>query len=116
MATGDKKYKHLPTVGACYKHYKGGRYKVLTLAEHSELDEFKDIFATLEGQNISDVAQEKLAKLKSIVMDDLIIYRSTQYGSTHARPLQMWSDKVQAVEPNKIGNEVPRFIFEHGDL
>lgn len=53
-----------PEVGKIYKHYKGGKYKVLTLAKHSETNE------------------------------DLVIYRSLHFGSIHARPLNMWFDEI----------------------
>lgn len=53
-----------PEIGKQYKHYKGGKYKVLTLAKHSETDEI------------------------------LVIYKSLHFGSVHARPLSMWFDIV----------------------
>lgn len=54
-----------PEIGKIYKHYKGGKYKVLTLAKHSETEE------------------------------TLVIYRSIHFGSVHARPLSMWFDKIK---------------------
>lgn len=53
-----------PKIGKYYKHYKGGTYRVITLAKHSETDEI------------------------------LVIYESQEFGSIHARPLSMWFDQV----------------------
>jgi hypothetical protein len=46
-----------PEIGKLYKHYKGGDYKVLSLAKHTETDEI------------------------------LVIYKSIQFGTVYARPL-----------------------------
>lgn len=51
-----------PEIGKVYKHYKGGDYKVLTLAKHTETDEI------------------------------LVIYKSIQFGSIYARPLHIWNN------------------------
>lgn len=53
-----------PEIDGLYKHYKGGKYKVITLAKHSETDEV------------------------------LVIYSSVHFGSVHARPLSMWFEKI----------------------
>lgn len=53
-----------PEIGKIYRHYKGGKYKVLTLCKHSETDE------------------------------TLVIYKSIHFGSIHARPLSMWFDDI----------------------
>lgn len=53
-----------PKVGKLYKHYKGGIYRILTLAKHSE------------------------------TQDTLVIYQSTEFGSVYARPLEMWFEDV----------------------
>lgn len=58
-------FKKYPEIGATYIHYKGGQYKVLTMAKHSENEE------------------------------DLVIYKSIHFGSVHARPLSMWFDKIK---------------------
>lgn len=55
-----------PEIGKIYNHYKGGKYKVLTLAKHSERED-----------------------------EVLVIYRSIHFGSIHARPLSMWFDKIK---------------------
>lgn len=59
-----KEYKQKPVINGIYHHYKGGNYRVITLANHSETD------------------------------DDLVIYQSIEYGSHHARPLSMWFEEV----------------------
>ena len=51
-----------PLPGTTYKHYKGGTYKILTLANHTETNE------------------------------PLVIYQSIPFGSIYARPLSMWED------------------------
>lgn len=51
-----------PLPGSVYKHYKGGIYKVLSLATHTETS------------------------------DPLVIYQSIHFGSIYARPLSMWED------------------------
>ena len=53
-----------PEVGGTYRHYKGGKYKVMTLAKHTETDEA------------------------------LVIYRSIGFGSVHARPLSQWFEII----------------------
>ena len=57
-------YKQKPIIGATYYNYKGGHYKVLTLAPHTETGE------------------------------DLVICQSIEYGSHHSRPLSMWFEDV----------------------
>lgn len=61
----DKKYVTYPEVGRKYRHYKGGLYKVITMATHSETQE------------------------------PLVIYKSLLFGSIYARPLSMWFDLVE---------------------
>lgn len=63
----DKKIKcvEYPEVDKIYKHYKGGSYRVLTLAKHTENNE------------------------------TLVIYQSQEFGSVHARPLSMWFDEIR---------------------
>lgn len=51
---------HYPMPGTRWKHYKGGVYEVITLANHSETQE------------------------------PLVIYKSIPFGSVYARPLSMW--------------------------
>jgi hypothetical protein len=47
-----------------YRHYKGGLYKILTLAKHSETNE------------------------------DMVVYQSLLFGSIHVRPLTMWFEEI----------------------
>lgn len=53
-----------PVIGGQYKHYKGGLYRVLTMANHTETGEA------------------------------LVIYQSLLFGSIHARPLTMFMEKL----------------------
>lgn len=57
-----------PIPGEKYRHYKGGTYEVVFLATHTETDE------------------------------KLVIYKSLNFGSHHARPLSMWSEEVKNPE------------------
>lgn len=68
-----------PEPNRIYRHYKGGQYKVLFIANHSETDE------------------------------DLIVYQSLHYGSYHARPIGMWFDEIISKEDSKTGEPVTRF-------
>lgn len=54
-----------PEIGKTYQHYKGGKYKVLSLAKHSETDE------------------------------SFVVYKSIGYKSIHIRPLSMWFDIIR---------------------
>ena len=51
--------------GETWRHYKGGNYKIITLANHSETKE------------------------------PLVIYQSISFGSIYARPLFMWDETVE---------------------
>jgi hypothetical protein len=51
--------------GERWKHYKGGVYEVITLANHSETKEA------------------------------LVIYKSVPFGSIYARPLHMWEEECE---------------------
>jgi hypothetical protein len=57
-----------PEIGATYLHYKGGKYRVITLAKHSETAE------------------------------TLVIYESIHFGSVYARPLEQWFEGVEEIE------------------
>jgi len=62
--------------GETWRHYKGGNYKIITLANHSETKE------------------------------PLVIYQSISFGSTYARPLSMWDEVVEnkrgGIEPRFV--------------
>lgn len=61
-----KKYEvEYPTIGARYKHYKGGLYTVKFLSNHSETNEV------------------------------LVNYQSYLFGSYHSRPLGSWNEVVE---------------------
>lgn len=64
----EKQYDQYPEIGKTYRHYKGGLYKVLFLAKHSETDE------------------------------TMVIYQSELFGSFHARPLTMWFEQVPSLQ------------------
>lgn len=51
-----------PLPGETYQHYKGGTYKIITMATHTEHDEL------------------------------LVIYQSIPFGSIYARPLEIWEE------------------------
>lgn len=51
--------------GERWKHYKGGVYEIISLANHSETKEA------------------------------LVIYKSVPFGSIYARPLTMWEDECE---------------------
>jgi len=57
---------HYPLPGEKWKHYKGGVYEVITLANHTETQE------------------------------TLVIYKSLSFGGVYARPLSMWHDDIQS--------------------
>lgn len=54
-----------PEIGGVYNHYKGGQYKVLSLATHTETKEV------------------------------LVMYQSVHHGTVFARPLDIWMSKAQ---------------------
>ena len=63
-----------PLAGQKYKHYKGGTYEVITLCTHTENSE------------------------------KLVIYKSLNFGSIYARPLEEFMSKIK-----KELSEIPRF-------
>ena len=52
------------TIGGIYQHYKGGIYRVIGVANHSE------------------------------TLEKLVIYKSLENDSLWARPLVMWNEEV----------------------
>jgi hypothetical protein len=60
-------YIKYPEIGKTYRHYKGGKYEVITLAKHTDNNE------------------------------TLVIYRSIHFGSVHARPLFEWYQNVERI-------------------
>ncbi len=53
-----------PTAGQKYDHYKGGKYEIICIAEHTETKE------------------------------KMVIYKSLIHGTTHCRPLSEWNRPV----------------------
>lgn len=68
MDSKNKEIKEYPEICGVYKHYKGGKYKVLYLAKHSETNE------------------------------TVVVYKSLYFGSIHVRPLTMWFDIIKLDE------------------
>ncbi len=62
--------------GETWRHYKGGCYEIITLANHTETKE------------------------------PLVIYQSISFGSVYARPLSIWCETVEnkrgGIEPRFI--------------
>ncbi len=55
----------IPNVGELWRHYKGGVYEILSVAQHTENEEW------------------------------LVVYQSMGYTVPHIRPLLMWNDTVE---------------------
>ena len=55
-----------PLPGEKYQHYKGGKYEVICLSNHTDTKE------------------------------PLVIYKSLSFGSIYARPLKEWFDVVES--------------------
>lgn len=70
--TSQPDFKLYPEIGRTYLHYKGGKYKVLTMAKHSETNE------------------------------DLIVYQSLHWGNFYVRPLHMWFEIVTNHKKQKV--------------
>jgi hypothetical protein len=62
---------YYPVINGVYKHYKGGLYKVLSMATHSETNE------------------------------PMVVYQSLLFGSIYVRPLSIWNESVQISPINK---------------
>lgn len=60
-----------PEINGIYKHYKGGKYQVITLATHTETSE------------------------------PMVVYKSLLFGSVYCRPLNIFTDTVQVGENDK---------------
>ena len=61
-----------PEIGPIYYHYKGGRYTVITMANHSETNEA------------------------------MVVYKSILFGSIYTRPLSMWFDEIELEDKTKV--------------
>lgn len=71
--------KQYPEIDREYIHYKGGRYKVISMAKHTETDEV------------------------------LVMYKSIHFGSVYARPLFEWFDSITISNENEPLETVSRF-------
>lgn len=91
----NKDYIEYPEINKDYRHYKGGRYNVMTLGKHSEVERMKFIFERLEKQQLSPEGSVLLDELKKIVLDTQVVYKSVHFGSVNIRPLFMWFQKVK---------------------
>ncbi len=89
---GDKKYlyKNYPTNGLIYKHYKGGLYKVITLAKYRE---------EYESYSSCETDKEK----------DMVVYQSLTFGSFHVRSLMSWNKFVIPIDRKDKRDICPRF-------
>lgn len=56
--------KNLPLPNEFYRHYKGGTYQVISLANHTETDEV------------------------------MVVYKSINFGTIYVRPLTSWDSKT----------------------
>ncbi len=72
-----------PIPGKRYRHYKGGIYKVITLATHSETGEKQ------------------------------VVYKSELFGDVTTRPLSMWFEEIIFQPSNKLlsRKKVQRFTL-----
>jgi len=75
--------KKLPLPGEIYEHYKGGTYKIICLSVHTE-------------------TQEKL-----------VIYKSINFGSIFARPLEQFLEDVEIEVSSGSKINVARFRMTH---
>jgi len=91
----NKDFVEYPEINKDYRHYKGGRYTVISMAKHSEFESMKAIFERLEKQNLSPEGKGLLNELREIVFDDQVVYKSVHFGSVHIRPLFMWFQKIK---------------------
>jgi hypothetical protein len=71
-----------PKPNKTYRHYKGGLYKVITLAKHSETNE------------------------------DMVVYQSLLFGDIRVRPLSMWFERVPIQLGSNVTSYGERFTEE----
>lgn len=60
-----------PEPNKVFHHYKGGKYKIISCARHTETDEV------------------------------LVVYQSISFGSVHARPLSIFNETIETVSGPK---------------
>lgn len=66
----NKVYRRYPVINGIYDHYKGGKYEVLFLSNHSETNEI------------------------------LVNYKSLLFGSYHSKPLDIWNESTTSLLDN----------------
>lgn len=91
----NKDFVEYPEINKDYRHYKGGRYNVMTLGKHSEHDRMKEIIERLEKVQNTGEGSVLVAELKKIILDTQVVYKSVHFGSVHIRPLFMWFQKIK---------------------
>jgi hypothetical protein len=64
VTTGQNNKGTYPVPGQTWKHYKGGRYEITAMCNHTDTNEV------------------------------LVIYRSLSFGGFHARPYSEWHDEI----------------------
>lgn len=79
----NKEIKVYPKIGAIYKHYRGGHYKVLYLAKHTETGE------------------------------DMIVYQSIEFGSIYTRPLDIWDSPTGLKRQDLKTIDLLRFTYKN---
>jgi hypothetical protein len=103
----EKEIKEYPEVNRLYKHYKGGKYKVISMAKHSEAKEIEKIIDELESICANTInAPFLLEKLKKIICDDVVVYKSITFGSVNVRPLHMWFENISQSDVEKRFQEI----------
>lgn len=75
-----KDFIDYPLPGEKYLHYKGGRYEVICIANHTDNNEA------------------------------VVIYKSLSFGSTYARPLVEWFDIVEWYRNTNSSYKGRRFV------
>jgi hypothetical protein len=71
MEAKQNKQRGYPEPGEVWQHYKGGRYEIVAMCNHTDTDEV------------------------------LVIYRSLSFGGFHARPYSEWHDEVESNKTGK---------------
>lgn len=76
----EKNFTIYPKPGEIWVHYKGGSYKIVCLADHTDTKE------------------------------PMVIYQSLSFGGNHARPLREWFDTCNVIYDSGEEYRVPRFV------
>lgn len=65
-----------PIIGGIYKHYKGGLYEVITMAQYTEDDN-----------------------------SAVVVYKSLLFGSIYVRPLDSWNEIINNIKRFTLNSE-----------